>query len=83
MAKVVDIFGRPQGSMDFGSANAPLPYKVEVGGDGAKYVCFFETGDAPRAVHRLTSTGLTVAYGKWNEKESLAYDEPNKNIIVG
>lgn len=80
--KVVDMFGRPQGSMDFGSANTPLPYKVETGTDGAKYICFFETGDTPRAIHRLTATELTVAFGKWSEKETLAYGEPNANILV-
>jgi hypothetical protein len=60
----------------------PLPYKVETGTDGATYVCFFETGDAPRAIHKITDSALTVAYGKWSNKESLSYSEPNKDFVI-
>jgi hypothetical protein len=60
----------------------PLPYKVETGTDGATYVCFFETGDAPRAIHKITDSALTVAYGKWSNKESLSYAEPNKDFVI-
>lgn len=60
----------------------PLPYKVEEGADGATYVCFFETGNNPRAIHKITATSLTVAYGLWSDKESLTYKEPNKDLVI-
>ena len=84
MAKkiIVDPFGRPQNTMGYNSPKEPLPDKVETGTDGATYVCFFETGDAPRAIHKITDSALTVAYGKWSSKESLSYSEPNKDFVI-
>lgn len=78
--RILNIFG-----IDANSSYAdkePLPYKVEQGADGATYVCFFETGDKPRAIHKITATSLTVAYGLWSNKESLSYSEPNKDFVI-
>lgn len=60
----------------------PLPYIVDNNSDGATYVCFFETGSNPRAIHRISAGTLGVAYGEWSKRTTLQYGEPNKNIVI-
>lgn len=74
-----------QFGVDANSAAAdkePLPYIVDNNSDGATYVCFFETGTKPRAIHKVSGGTLTIAYGEWSKRTNLIYNEPNKNLVV-
>ena len=80
---VIDQFGRPQNSINFGSPHEPLPYKIKSSGS-TTYVCFFDT--PKRAIHRITENGgektVELAYGEWENAAALTYAPINSNIEV-
>lgn len=77
--KLLNYFG-----IDPNSSNAkkePFPYKIAVSGD-VKYVCFFETGSKPRAIHKIVGDTVLIGYGKWDDREKLDYYPPTENMLM-
>jgi len=80
-----DRYGRPAGFIPTIN-NEVDPYLVDKASATVTYACFFETGTAPRAIHRFVKAGtvtqVTVAWGAWSDRASLTYYPINTYLEV-
>ena len=80
-----DRYGRPAGYI------SPIEGRVEaylVSNSNAttQYICYFETGDDPRAIRRVVKTSnqtqICVGWGAWADRESIDYYPINSVFTV-
>ena len=80
-----DRYGRPAGYIN------PIEGRVEaylVSNSNAttQYICYFETGDDPRAIRRVVKTSnqtqICVGWGAWADRESIDYYPVNSVFVV-
>lgn len=80
-----DRYGRPAGYLN-PINNEVDPYLVDKSSATVTYVCFYETGTGPRAIHRIVKVGtvsqVTVAWGAWSDRASLTYYPVNTYLEV-
>ena len=81
-----DRYGRPAGYIN-PIEGAPEGYLIE-NNLNTQYVCYYETGDQPRAIRRIMQdvTGsvqqIAVGWGAWADRESINYYPVNSVFIV-
>lgn len=82
-----DRYGRPAGYIN-PIDNKVEAYLIEQASSTTQYVCYYETGDQPRAIRRnmVDETGtlqqITVGWGAWDDRESIDYYPVNIVFIV-
>lgn len=80
-----DRYGRPAGYI------SPIEGRVEAyliakASTTTQYICYFETGDDPRAIRRVVKTSnqtqICVGWGAWADRESIDYYPINSVFTV-
>lgn len=80
-----DRYGRPAGF--YGNLSAEVEaYMVDKTDANVQYICYFETGDDPRAIRRVyKANGITqicVGWGAWDDRETIDYYPVNSVFTV-
>ena len=82
-----DRYGRATGYIS-PIEGAPEAYMIDQSNSNVTYVCYYETGDAPRAIRRIekdTATGvtrITIGWGAWNDRTTIDYYPVNSVFTV-
>ena len=82
-----DRYGRAEGYIS-PIKGAPEAYLIDQSTPDVTYVCYYETGDNPRAIRRIekdTSTGITritVGWGAWDDRATIDYYPVNSVFTV-
>ena len=78
-----DRYGRPIGAPI--ECN-PEAYLIKTASDSLQYICYYETGTAPRAIRRISKSGtqtqITVAWGDWSDPGSNDFYPINSIFTV-
>lgn len=81
-----DRYGRPQGYINPIDIK-PEGYLIDTQ-NNVQYICYFETGDQPRAIRRImvdytgTLQQISVGWGTWENRESIDYYPINIVFVV-
>ena len=81
---LIDQYGRPSWNCGFRNAsNRPSAYKI----DSQENVCYLKyDAETESAITRITTADgvstVEIAFGNWNDRASLVYQEVNKPLLV-
>ena len=81
-----DRYGRPAGYIN-PIEGAPEIYLAKQTDPDTTYVCYYETGDDPRAIRRVVTTAsgdiqVCVGWGAWEDRATIDYYPVNIVFIV-
>ena len=82
-----DRYGRPAGYIN-PIEGAPEAYQIIQASATVQYLCYFETGDQPRAIRRIASNEagtqqqISVGWGVWTNAASISYYPVNSVFTV-
>ena len=80
-----DRYGRPAGYINpiEGEVEAYLVDKADA---STQYICYYETGDTPRAIRRIVKasgqTQICVGWGAWADRTTISYYPVNSVFTV-
>ena len=80
-----DRYGRAAGYIN-PIEGAPETYLVDQASTSTQYLCYYETGDAPRAIRRIiqvnSDTQICVGWGAWADRATIDYYPVNSVFTV-
>ena len=80
-----DRYGRAAGYIN-PIEGAAEPYIVDQASLTTQYICYYETGSAPRAIRRIvqvdSDTQICVGWGAWANRASINYYPVNSVFTV-
>ena len=80
-----DRFGRKAGYIN-PIEGAPEPYLIDAASSSTTYICYYETGDGPRAIRRIVEvdgvTQICVGWGAWSARATIDYYPVNSVFTV-